>query len=374
VKRVLLAALLLFSITAHAHKASDSYLSLVVDGDQLRGRWDIALRDLAFALALDLDENGLLTWGELRANAAPIAEYAVSRLRLSTSTGPCLIRVTDQLVDRHVDGSYAVLDFNAACVEPTDILGIDYRLLFDLDPQHRGLLRLTHDGVTRTAVLGPDQPMRRFSIDSPNRWATVLDYGKLGIWHIASGIDHLLFLIALLLPSIVRRIEGRWVVAESFTSTTVDIAKLVTAFTLAHSLTLAVSALDVWQPPSRWVEPLIAASVAIAALNNLWPILNKHRSVLAFAFGLVHGFGFAGVLTGLKLPSETLGLALLGFNLGVEFGQLAIVALWLPLAYALRHRLIFSRVVLPLGSTAIIAVAMVWTLERSLGASWLPWS
>ena len=117
--------------------------------------------------------------------------------------------------------------------------------------------------------------------------------------------------------------------------------------------------------PSRWVESAIAASVVLAALNNVWPVFHSRRWMVAFAFGLIHGFGFASVLTDLGLPREALALALVGFNLGVEAGQLAIVAVFLPLAFALRRTAFYRRAVMLGGSLLIALLAAVWLIERA---------
>ena len=144
-----------------------------------------------------------------------------------------------------------------------------------------------------------------------------------------------------------------------------EVARVVTAFTAAHSITLCLAALGLVSLPSRWVESAIAASVVLAALNNLWPLVDGRRWAVAFGFGLVHGFGFASVLADLGLPSDALATALVGFNLGVELGQLAIVAAFLPLAFVLRGTLAYRRVAFPLGSLAIAGVALVWLVERA---------
>jgi HupE / UreJ protein len=117
--------------------------------------------------------------------------------------------------------------------------------------------------------------------------------------------------------------------------------------------------------PSRLIESAIAVSVIAAALNNIWPIVQSRLWAVAFGFGLVHGLGFANVLTELGLPSDALAVALLGFNLGVEAGQLAIVGLILPLAYYLRNLWIYPRFVLAGGSTCILSIAAVWLIERA---------
>ena len=115
----------------------------------------------------------------------------------------------------------------------------------------------------------------------------------------------------------------------------------------------------------RLVESAIAFSVVLAALNNIWPLVHGRRWLVAFGFGLIHGFGFASVLTDLGLPREALLLALVGFNLGVELGQLAIVAAFLPLAYALRRTWGYRRIAFVGGSAAIGAVAGLWLVERA---------
>jgi hypothetical protein len=163
---------------------------------------------------------------------------------------------------------------------------------------------------------------------------------------------------------LVRR-EGHWSAAPSFRVAALDVAKVVTAFTLAHSITLSLAVLGVISLPSRLVESAIALSVVLAALNNLRPVVAGGRWVAAFAFGLLHGFGFAGALQELGLPSASLALSLAGFNVGVEAGQLALVALFLPVAYALRSRRGYLRYALAGGSTAIAALALGWFVERA---------
>jgi hypothetical protein len=186
-----------------------------------------------------------------------------------------------------------------------------------------------------------------------------------GVWHIWLGFDHILFLVSLLLPAVLIRRDGRWKGAASFQDAFWDVARIVTAFTLAHSITLTLAALGIVSLPSRWVESAIALSVVLAALNNVVPVVARGRWIAAFAFGLLHGFGFAGALADLGLPAGSLALSLAGFNVGVELGQLAIVAAFLPLAFALRSTWAYRRVVLAGGSAVIVAIAGVWLIERA---------
>jgi hypothetical protein len=164
----------------------------------------------------------------------------------------------------------------------------------------------------------------------------------------------------------------RWQPVAGFREALWDVFRIVTSFTVAHSITLSLAALGIVALPSRLVESAIAASVVVAALNNLRPVVEGRRWMVAFGFGLIHGFGFASVLTELGLPRDALVLALVGFNVGVEIGQLAIVALFLPLAYSLRRSRFYRRAVMTGGSIVIAAVAATWLAERVFNFKVLP--
>ncbi|WP_300759795.1 HupE/UreJ family protein [Janthinobacterium sp.] len=362
-KRLLLCLVLFAWLSpAQAHKPSDSYLSIDVRGQQIAGQWDIALRDLDFAIGLDGNGDGELTWDEIRARHAAIAAYALQRLQVAGSAGVCPLQVDEQLIDDHTDGAYNVLRFHGLCpgAAPSS-LSIGYTLFADLDPQHKGLLKLSSDGHTQTAIFDPDSPRQTLSLTAPSRLAQFGAYVKHGIWHIWIGYDHILFLLSLLLPAVLlpaARERQQGLKAAFF-----DVLKVVTAFTLAHSITLTLASLSVVSLPSRWVESAIAASVVLAALNNLFPLFRGRRPVAAFVFGLIHGFGFASVLLDLGLPQSSLVASLFGFNLGVEIGQLVIVAVFLPLAWLLRKTW-FYRQLMTVGSLLIAMIAAIWLLER----------
>lgn len=351
-------------VAAHAHKPSDSYLALRPDNGRVDAQWDVALRDLDYAIGLDADDNGEITWGELSARHAAVSAYLLSHLKLSSNGADCPFRVTGQLVDQHSDGAYAVLRFVAECGGPVANLEVAYSLLFDLDPQHKGLLRLDLPDSTLTAIFSPERPRQQFDLAGSGWLSQFHDYFKHGVWHIWIGFDHILFLLSLLLPAVAHLVDGRWQPLERFKPAFWDVLRIVTAFTLAHSITLSLAALGVLALPSRVVESAIALSVVLAALNNLLPLVLQGRWIVAFMFGLVHGFGFASVLADLGLPREALALALVGFNVGVEAGQLVIVSVFLPLAFALRKTVFYRRMVMLGGSVAIIVVASIWLAER----------
>ncbi|MGH8809974.1 MAG: HupE/UreJ family protein, partial [Noviherbaspirillum sp.] len=247
-----------------------------------------------------------------------------------------------------------------------NVLEIRYQLLFDLDPQHKGLLRLERDDLTTTAIFSPEHAGQEFAAAHADPLRQFADYLQHGVWHIWIGFDHILFLLSLLLPAVLVFNDKQWTSSDSFRSSFVEVLKIVTAFTLAHSVTLTLATLNVMTLPSRWVESAIAASVVVAALNNVFPLFQRRRWIAAFAFGLIHGFGFASVLADLGLPRSALLLALVGFNLGVEVGQIAIVAVFLPLAYALRQTWVYRKMVFNAGSMLIAVVASIWLAERAL--------
>jgi hypothetical protein len=360
---VLLMVLLLCQPSAWAHKASDSFLVVDAKGTAITAQWDIALRDIDFALGLDSNGDAEITWGELRARQNDLSAWALSRLDIARG-GACSLAVSSLQVDDHTDGGYAVLNITGNCPAATGDLGLQYRLLFELDNLHRGLLRLSLDGVTHTTVLSPSSGLLQFSAEKVSRLKQFTKYLEEGIWHIWIGFDHILFLLSLLLPAVLVVSMGRWRGVDNFGVALREVLWVVTSFTAAHSITLSLAALGLVSLPSRLVESAIALSVVLAAANNIWPVVAHKRWLVAFGFGLIHGFGFASVLAELGLPADALVLSLLGFNAGVEIGQMAIVAVFLPLAFLLRRTRFYLRGVFLVGSWLIMLVALVWLAER----------
>lgn len=366
-------AIALWADPAHAHKPSDSYVSITLpaQGSVLEGQWDIALRDLEHAIGVDSDGNGEITWGEIEQQQQKLASYALPQLSIASvddrSRRSCPLRFEQLLTDQHVDGGYAVLRFSAHCAARPTRLALSYSLLFDVDPNHRGLLDLDLAGVKQAAVFARGRAELTFNVGEPQRWRQFQSFVLEGIEHILQGYDHVLFLLTLLLPAVVVYRDSRWEPQPSLPGAITDVAKVVTAFTLAHSITLSLAVLGVVNVPSRIVESTIAFTVVLGALNNLFPVVTRRRWLVAFVFGLIHGFGFASVLRDLGLERGTLGVSLLGFNVGVELGQLAIVLVLIPIAYGLRATLFYRRVFMPAGATAIGCIAAYWFVSRAFG-------
>ena len=361
---------LLAPTAAWAHKPSDSYLTVrAAQGTStLSIRWDIALRDLDYVLQLDRDGNGDLSWGEVRQREADIIKLAVSRLTFTAAGTACaLANASPMMLDKHSDGTYAVLSLSARCASLDAPLKASYSMLFDVDPSHRGLVQWVAPGVdtAQALIFGTESAEQVLALQPGGVWQTLKQYIKDGVWHIWIGYDHILFLLALLLPAVLLRKNGQWEPAPTLRGAFIEVVKVVTAFTVAHSITLTLASLQIITLPSRLVESVIAASVILAALNNLRGTIEGRRWVMAFVFGLVHGFGFASVLADLGLPQNALILALVGFNVGVEIGQLTIVAVFLPLAFWLR-RTRFYRVGVLIGGSLLVALLASWWLAQRL--------
>ena len=441
-------------LTAQAHKPSDSYLTLTVsEAGRIGVNWHVALRDLDNELALDANDDGRLTWGEVRARWADMRRFVQTHLRLVHGGEACLplpdeAKGTPPALIEHTDGRYAVFAWSQQCaLAPGHAwagVTLDYSLFALTDPTHRGIVRWrwqASGGVPQemgVVVMGanrashaqtwlalaqadvaapggkpvpasvdahPDAPPdaqpgakvasapaigaaagpQAASSSGLSAWDQVQRTVRDGVEHISAGTDHILFLVLLLLVAVWQRqatpdtrSHGRgpmadWSPRGHWRSALGEVLRLVTAFTVAHSITLGLATFGVISPPSRWVESLIALSVLVAAVDNLWPVLRAPRWAVVFGFGLVHGFGFAGAMQDLGLSARDLAWPLLGFNLGVELGQLALVALVLPLCFALRRTAFYRLgVVLP-GSLAIGLMALVWLVERCTDRVILGW-
>jgi hypothetical protein len=366
-KGIVLLVMLSAAVGAEAHVASNSFLSLRVEGARVDGALELAVRDAEIAVGLDSDHDGKVTWGEVRAAQAALVLYLRQHLKLSAPEGRCELRFAGVQINERVDGNYLWQPFTATCPAALQQLTIGYQLLDQEDPSHRGLLTLRAQGSAQTAVLGGARSLQSFDLRHPSVWYAFSEYLQAGIWHIWSGIDHLLFLLSLLLPAVLLRRDRRWQAVPQAAPALLNIVKIVTAFTLAHSITLSLAAFDVIRLPSRLTESVIAASIVVAALNNVFPLVTEARWRIAFAFGLLHGFGFAAVLSEMGLPQGARLVSLVAFNLGVEAGQLAVVVAVMPVAYLLRATRLYQAALMPWGSTGIAGLALVWLVQRAAG-------
>ena len=388
VRGVVAGVLLGLAYAAHAHDPGLSVAGLRMGDTQLSAHLTFARRDIEPLIRIDADSNGLVSAAEFAAARPHLEklgsgaiEIRVDAQRLGAETATVELDASDALHFRfafpqtagtRISISVPVIaklarghrQYASVRDEQGDLVA--ERLLdahspaFDLPLTN--VLATNNQAVIPGAAGNP----RLIIAAQGSRWDTFSDYIREGVWHIWIGYDHILFLLSLLLPAVLRHVAGQWKPVTGFRAAFVEVFKIVTSFTLAHSITLSLAVLGLIALPSRLVESAIAASVLMAALNNLYPVCDARRWVMAFIFGLVHGLGFASVLAELGLPQGSLLLVLVGFNLGVELGQLAIVAAFLPVAYALRQSLFYRRVAFSFGSVLIALLASVWLIERSL--------
>ena len=350
--------------TASAHKPSDSYLKIRASEPTLTIQWDISLKDLDFKIGLDTDQNGEITWGEVKGHRDAIEAHALSHLKIMADGHPCQRRMTDLLISQHSDGAYAALMIETDTSSEVEQLDIEYSLFFDVDPTHRGLVLFSNDVATSTHVLSPTDPSVEIKTSEANVFTTFLEFVREGVWHIWIGFDHILFLISLLLPAVFIRRQNEWKSVDTFWPACKAVLKIVTLFTIAHSITLWLAVMEYVKLPSGFVEATIAFSIIVTAVHNLYPVIKLPGWMIAFVFGLIHGFGFANVLVDLGLSSVTLAISLLGFNVGVELGQLAIVLVFMPIAFLLRDTQFYRKVIFWAGSIVIAVIAAIWFVER----------
>jgi hypothetical protein len=365
--RVLAALVALMTMqAAHAHKSSDAYLQLDAGPEQLDLRWDIALRDLDVALDLDTDGDGRLTWREVKEGLPRIERYALPRIAVHN----CPLRLNATALERRNDGAYVVLMLSARCaLAPSD--RIAYALFAEIDPTHRGIARISRAG--QPAQLMMLVPAATSALPAPpgvamSRWQFVRE----GIRHILTGYDHILFLLCLLIPAVMTRTPDGLEPVATLRKAVLPVLGIVSAFTVAHSITLGLAASKLVVLPPAWIEPAIALTIMLAAMDNIRPIFPTNRLGVAFAFGLIHGFGFAAVLAELNLPLRQFLEALLQFNVGLELGQLLIVCSAVGALFLLRRRAWYETVVVQAGSLVAFFIAALWLLARLGGAALLP--
>jgi len=368
--------------TSFAHSPDQGYLYLRIYGDAMGGRFELAAKDINRAIGTDLDD--AMSLEILAPHLDKLYAYLISRSSFKSDLGNYKVRFTDPTVlvlEEKFD--FVRLNFDLDNVdEIPDNLDIEYDLIFDKHDIHRGMLIVEYNwkaGIVNNEALmshvfTPNDKTTSLSLTDASIWKGFVALVKLGIWHIWIGLDHILFLVALILPAVVRRrseVEdvtnqdnaNDWVPVAKFKPAFLYIIKIITFFTIAHSITLALAALGFINLSSRVVESIIAISIALAALHNIIPIFKAKEWLIAFGFGLFHGFGFASVLGEKGLSGDFMVLSLLGFNVGVELGQVLIICMIFPVLFILRTLKIYPPII-KYGSMVLIFISIYWFIER----------
>ncbi len=350
---------------ARAHQASATFARIETTGDPARLRYEIriAARDLYEALALENDREA--NADEIRAGKGRILAYVTGSLEFDAGGAAC--RAEPVAVEPVEQGQlFARVELAVVCPAPIRTIGLEYSLFFDLDRKHIGFVSINGRGTFQ--LTSPDHTRLEWDVGGEVE-SGLAGFVVSGVWHILDGLDHILFLLSLLLMAVVVKTGGgEGVAIRPIRQAISYTGGIVTAFTVAHSLTLIGAALGWFELPRDLVESLIALSIVFVAVDNAIRLDPPRRYLVTFVFGLVHGLGFASMLRPLLPPSEVV-LPLLAFNVGVELGQLGLVLIAMPILYlairglgAARYR----RVVLPLGAVLLGGLGFIWFLERAL--------
>lgn len=359
---------------AVAHELDQSYTFLTVENDRLSGRVEVAVRDLNRVLGLEWPEDGSVSLEQIERSGQAISRYVEERFSVAINGSPTVIDVTGYESQNLSFGQLVHLNFDLTPVSSRPArLDIAISLVFDVVPTHRHLLVLENHWESGTLgneavvalIFGPGDTRKSLDVSEGSVLKGLAAFVESGIHHIWIGLDHILFLIALLLPSVMVWSGSSWRGAPDLKSALWRVVKIVTVFTVAHSVTISMATLGLISIGSRLVESIIAISIGIAALNILLPRVGSNAAWVVLAFGLFHGFGFASVLRELAIPEEYLLWSLVGFNVGVEIGQLTIVGIVVPILFLIRNAAFYPRLLMPIGATALVFVSLYWFTERA---------
>ncbi len=380
---LILVVLVMLSVNyVHAHSGSNSYLEISHNSvsqpsqnHSLSAQWKVPLEDLDKALDLDRNGDAALSWQELQLDSSRIRELMLSELIIKLDSQICELEAGQQMLENLSSGLYLVLPLEVLChaAVANGTFTVEYGFPFLTDASSRTLVNLASGEAAYTSVLSPQQPTAQWQLQSNRDLSPLLSgfwhFLQQGVWHILIGVDHILFLATLLFPVVLRANHSNPSPLSSLAAVLPDTVKVITAFTVAHSITLTLAAGKWVQLPVDFVETSIAVSVVVGAMLALTPAMDRWRWLLALGFGFIHGFGFANVMFDLMLPLVSLGTTIFAFNLGVELGQLFLVMVGLPLLYLLGKKPAVSLLSLRLSMMIVAGLGMVWVSER--GASFM---
>jgi hypothetical protein len=347
----LIVVVLMCSRVAFAHQTSVKYVEVATDGTRATITLRVAPADLTEPMHLPADATPSAA---AAASSPDVAGYVARWAAITSWNEPCPASPPRAVPD----ASLVAVTWQVQCARLPDTLELS--ALFAIDRRHVAMVQLVDED--RATIVRADAP-RLALRERPSRWAWIAS----GMDHIYSGTDHVCFVLALLLVVMLTRDATGWQL-RPLAATARATATVITAFTVAHSCSLILAALGWVTLPSRLVESAIALSIAYTAAEDAVRPDVRWRFALTFAFGLVHGLGFASNLAVL-LPPHDVVVPLLCFNLGVELGQLTIVAVALPALFALARALgaaRYRRTVLPACAAGLFAAGIYWFFERAL--------
>jgi hypothetical protein len=328
---------------AAAHETTRLYR----EGRSVDARLRVAFRDIEVVAWIDEDLDGRITWGEARRRLDAIEAYVLSGFSLS-SGGDCDLAPVGTGASNHGGIAYLDLRFRGQCPSDDASLTARSRLFGEIDPDHRMFLQASVGGAITSTMLSAAEPSVELVGDTGGIAGSFLGYFRAGGEHLTGGADHLVFLLALMLPAVC--------LARGARKAALGVLTAVTGFTVAHALTLTAATTELLRPPTDLINALVALSIVVTVADNLRPFIPAPHAAVAAFFGIIHGFGFASALGGLQLTGGGLAVALVGFNLGIEAAQVALVLVTMPALFMLGG----GRVLLWLGSAAAGAAGVWW--------------
>lgn len=345
--KILLLWTLVFSSTAFAHEISFSHLRLEIDQTQTQVRLELPVGDLARQLSAGAQLLEQQNLNEFKPQVLELLQqrFSINKQKLALTN----FELSPLPAQKEIRATWTMPDLQAN--QPFQIKV----LLFPDNNLHKTFLDIYKNQTLEQQIIFDAQKTEYSYSPAQTQNILAVIYGFIleGIHHIFIGPDHILFIVGLLLLG-----GNLW-----------QLLKIVSLFTLAHSVTLALATLHVLNPPASIIEPAIAASIVFVGLHSLRGSKHDLRQVFAFAFGFIHGFGFANALSEMALPQNALVWSLFGFNLGVEIGQMCIVLLVAPLLMLLRKYNPKNAVsIIRVASLAVIAASAYWFVERVAGA------
>lgn len=356
---------MLFCRILNADLLKENFITFDLNNSFAKAVIDFESDNLEKFMKLDDNDNGIVSWKEIKAHKEEIENFVLSHVEISVDKKRCKSSVDKFEVYRRVHQSYIKLYLALSCELPKEAISLKYDLFFDVDKDQKAFVKIADKDISTPVILSSRKVEVKLNLKKEPMWSSFLNFLIEGIWHIWIGFDHILFLLMLLIPSVYIYGNSTLYPRENFKDVLFEILKVVTAFSIAHSITLALSVTKTVTLNTAFVEVAIAVSVLFTALNNLYPVIKHKAWIMAFSFGLIHGFGFANVLHELIVKNSDFVAMLLGFNLGVEIGQMAIVAALLPIFYFLRGSKYYRYLIL-YGLSGIAAIiSFIWAVERS---------
>ena len=371
-------AYVFLSVPALAHQTGNSYLVVTESNGRLQIELDFIVRDLGNLLQPSKPSDAPVpspvppaatpTPEQLQAMQPAITQVIQESLGVQLNEEAQPLEFVSQSVVLRNDGLYVRQRFTSPSIAPEiKFVVVRYSFFNQNDKLGRAFFKLQLGKEEISSVFDSSTQTQRFALGDTKRWSTIGLFTHEGAWHIWGGPDHLLFLLTLLLPGLMllHRSTGTTDTDNNGTKTAAWFAlKVITAFTLAHSITLLASVLDVISLPSRWIESAIALSIMISAALNLQTRIQWSQWKLAFIFGLIHGMGFANGLRELGLSQTYFIETVLAFNVGVELGQIAaVVAVGIPIILLARQART-KQLVMTYGSWGVLLISGIWLVQR----------